>query len=168
MARDFENLDNIDDLDDHELRQLVQERLAEHRGLDADDVTVSVLEGTVVLEGRVGTVGECEIADHILSDVVGAGLNRNNLVVDPIRRAVSPEAIDDHLVDEEEHEGLLLGDREVPMTAESEHLAKDRDDELFGTAEVQKSIEDAAPWIPPERPTQEGVGEEGDLREDAS
>lgn len=163
---DFEDIDRIDELEDGELRRLVQERLAEHRGLDIDDITVSVASGTVVLEGRVGTVGEQEIADHILTDVVGAERFRNNLVVDPIRRAISPEAIDDHLVDEEEHEGLLLGDKEIPMTRESEHLAKDKPDELFGTTDVQLSIEDAAPWIPPERPTQEGVGEEGDLNDD--
>ena len=166
MARDYENLDNIDDLDDGELRRLVRERLAEHRGLDLDDITVSVLAGNIVLEGRVGTVGEQEVANHILTDVVGANRFRNNLVVDPIRRAESPEPIDDHLADEEAHEGLLLGDREIPMSAESEHLAKDQGDELYGTFEVQKAIEDAAPWIPPERPTPEGVGEEGDLNDD--
>ena len=166
MAKDFEDSQNIDDLEDGELRRLVLDRFAEHRGLDVDDITVSVLGGSIVLEGRVGTVGEQEIADHILTDVVGATRFRNNLVVDPMRRAESPEPIDEHLADEEAHEGLLLGDREIPMSAESEHLAKDQDDELFGTAEVQKAIEDAAPWIPPESLTQEGIGEEGDLNDD--
>jgi hypothetical protein len=106
----------------------------------------------------VGTEGELRIADHILSDAIGLDRYENQLVVDPIRRAESPEAIDEHLADEEQHEGLLLGDRAVPLSPEAEHLEEDISAHLFGTADVHEAIESAAPWVPPESPTPEGVG----------
>jgi hypothetical protein len=78
-------------------------------------------------------------------------------VVDPIRRAESPIAIDEHLADEDAHEGLLLGDRPGTDSPEADHLREDVRAELFGTSDVQKSIEGAIPWIPPESPTPEGL-----------
>ena len=71
MARDFEDIRDLDDLNDDEMRQLVRERIAEHTGLDPDDITVRVEAGQVVLEGRVGTDGERRIAEHVVTDVVG-------------------------------------------------------------------------------------------------
>ena len=50
--------------------------------------------------------------------------------------------IDDHLADEAEHEGLLLGDRAVPLSPEAEHLEEDLDARLYGTTDVQSAIED--------------------------
>ena len=58
MARDYEDFSSIDDLDDDELRQLVRDRLADHPDLDVDDISVTVDQGTVRLEGRVGTEAE--------------------------------------------------------------------------------------------------------------
>ena len=55
MAHDFENTDDIEDLSDAELRSLVRDRLADHRGLDIDDISVHVDKGAVRLSGRVGT-----------------------------------------------------------------------------------------------------------------
>jgi hypothetical protein len=159
MARDFENLDNIDDLSDDELRELVVSQLAEHNGIDPDDITVTVEDGVVQLAGRVGTDGERRIAEHILTDVLGLDRFENELVVDELRRATSPEEVDEHLADEDAHAGLLLGDRPVPLNPEAEH----RNDELndlkraFGTADVQDAIAEAAPLILPERPTPEGI-----------
>ncbi len=69
MARDYEDFSSIDDLDDDELRQLVRDRLADHPELDIDNISVIVDQGTVRLEGRVGTEGELRIADHVLTDV---------------------------------------------------------------------------------------------------
>ena len=48
MARDFEDIRDLDDLNDDEMRQLVRERIAEHTGLDPDDITVRVEAGQVV------------------------------------------------------------------------------------------------------------------------
>lgn len=164
MARDFEDIRDLDDLNDDELRQLVRERIAEHAGLDPDDITVRVEGAQVVLEGRVGTDGERRIAEHVVTDVVGIVDVRNDIVVDPIRRAESAMDIDDHLVEEDRTEGLLLGDR-APQREDEDALHADDDAaNAVGTTDVQKVIESGAPWIPPTSPTPEGIrGTDADL-----
>jgi hypothetical protein len=157
MARDFENLDDLDDLSDGELRNLVRDRLAEHRGLDLRDITVTVHDRVVALDGRVGTEGERRVAERVVTDLIGITTVRNNLVVDELRRAESPEAVDEHLADEDEHAGLLLGDRAVPLSPEAEHLEEDLDSRLFGTTDVGSAIQNGTAWIPPTSPTQEGI-----------
>jgi hypothetical protein len=166
MARDYENIDDIDDLSDDELRGLVRERLEAHNALDIDELTVRVENGTVILGGRVGTDGERLIAEHVVTDVVGAEGCRNEIFVDPTRRALSPEAVDEHLVDEDQREGLLLGDRPMPLSPEAEHLDENLDADLFGTTDVQNAIEEGTAWIPPESPTQEGLTGRGEFGED--
>jgi len=157
MAHDFENIDDLDDLSDAELRALVRDRLAEHRGLDLRDITVQVHNGVVELSGRVGTDGERRIAERVVTDTIGLPSVRNDIVVDSLRRAESPEAADDAAADEEENAGLLLGDRPVSLSRESEHLAEDLDGRLFGTSDVGNAIQNGTAWIPPTTPTQEGV-----------
>jgi uncharacterized alkaline shock family protein YloU len=166
MARDFENMDDLDDLSDKELRRLVRDRLAEHRGLDPTEIEVHVRDHVVALEGRVGTEGERRIAERVVTDIVGIETVKNNLVVDELRRAQSPEAVDDHLADEEEHTGLLLGDRPVPLSPEAEHLEEDIEARLYGTTDVGNAIEEATAWIPPTEPTQEGIAGEEDFPND--
>lgn len=158
MAHDFENLDDLDQLSDGELRRLVRDRLREHRGLDPADITVDVHDRVVELSGRVGTEGERRVAERVVTDVIGLPLVRNDLVVDSLRRAESPEAADDSLADEEENAGLLLGDRPVSLSREAEHLEEDLDGRLFGTSDVGNAIQNGTAWIPPTTPTQEGVG----------
>ena len=157
MARDFEDIQNLDQLDDREIRDLVRERLAEHNGIDVDDIVVVVHDGAIALTGRVGTESERRIADHILTDVLGVQEFRNDLVIDPIRRAESPMDIDEHLAEEDRESGLLLGDRPVPLNPEAEHLADDAETDLAGTTDVQSAIEGAKSWNPPESPTPEGL-----------
>jgi hypothetical protein len=157
MARDFEDLNDLDDLSDDELRGLVREHLSAHNALDIDDLTVTVESGLVVLNGRVGTDGERLIAEHVVTDLVGAQKVRNDIFVDAARRATSPEAIDEHLVDEDRRSGLLLGDRPVPLSPEAEHREEDLNAELYGTTDVQQVMENGTPWIPPESPTPEGL-----------
>jgi hypothetical protein len=157
VERDYEDIRNIDELSDGELRALVRDRLEDQRAFDPDDIELAVRDGVVRLSGRVGTEEEFRIIERVVSDVVGISKVQNDLVVDPIRRAQSPEAIDEHLVDEDLHEGLLLGDRARPESPEAEHLHEDIRAELFGTTDVQQSISDGVPWIPPESPTPEGV-----------
>src|SRR5918912_4553053 len=99
MARDFEDIHDLDDLSDDELRDLVRNNLAAHKGLDPDDISVQVEDGVVHLAGRVGTETERRIAERVVTDVLGAEQVENEIVIDPIRRAESPEAIDDHLAD---------------------------------------------------------------------
>jgi hypothetical protein len=43
------------------------------------------------------------------------------------------------------------------MDPEADHLDEDLRAELFGTTDVQKSIEGAIPWVPPASPTPEGL-----------
>lgn len=157
MARDFENIHDIEDLSDDELRGLVREHLKAHNALDIDDITVRSEDGTIVLGGRVGTDGERLIAEHVVTDVLGVVSVRNEIFVDALRRGISPEAVDEHLVDEDRREGLLLGDKALPLDPETETLQEDIDVELYGTTDVGKSIADGTAWIPPESPTQEGI-----------
>lgn len=159
MARDFEDVHDLGDLNDGELKDLVRTHLRAHNGIDPDDISVRVADGAVVLEGRVGTEAERRIAEHVLTDVVGIVTVQNNLVVDALRRAESPLDIDEHLAEEEKNDGLLLGDRAVPFTTESEHLEEDLDARLYGTSDVGKAIGEGTAWNPPESPTQEGLDE---------
>lgn len=163
MARDFEDLHDVDDLGDDELRELARDALRANASIDVEEINVHVEKGAVRLIGRVGTEGEARVAERVLTDVLGLPNVMNELAVDATLRAESPEAMDDHLVDEERHEGLLLGDRPVPLSPEAEHLEEDRDAQLYGTVDRQKAMEEGATWIPPESPTPEGfAGEEGD------
>ena len=162
MARDFEDVNDIDDLSDDEL-------LAGDSALDIDDLTIHVHEGHLILEGRVGTDEERRIAEHIVTDILGIEDYENNIFVDPIRRATSPEAADDSVADEDATEGRLLGDRPVGLSAESETATEDLDAELYGTTDVGRAIEEGTAWIPPEAPTPEGFpgqDERGEFGED--
>jgi hypothetical protein len=157
VEKDYEDIRDTGDLSDNELRALVRDAFDQQMAVDPDDVEISVRSGVVSLAGRVGTGEELRIAERIVTDIVGLERVRNNIFVDPIRRAESPEAIDEHLADERLHEGLLLGDSPRPENPEAEHLHENLRAELFGTTDVQQSIEDAIPWNPPDGPTPEGI-----------
>jgi len=157
VEKDYEDIRDTDDLSDNELRALVRDTFDQQLMFDPDDVEVSVRNRVVTLSGRVGTEEEVRIAERVVTDMVGLENLQNNLVVDPIRRAESPEAIDEHLVDEEMHEGLLRGGRTRSEDPEAAHLHEDLRSELFGTSDVQEAIEDGIPWNPPDGPTPEGL-----------
>jgi len=170
MARDYEDIFDIEDLDDGELQRLVRETLRDNRSIDPEDITVHVRDGKVVLVGRVGTDAEKRIAERVIEDRLGIEDFQSQLVVDPIRRGASPEAVDEYLVDEKEHEGLLLGDRVYQEDDEARHLSPDPEGELYGTADRMESTERGIPWVPPESPTPEGMdgtGMERDARRDS-
>ncbi len=162
MARDFENMHDIEQLDDRELRDLVREQLGTHGALDLDQITVMASDGHVTLSGRVGTDGERRIAEHVLTDVLGIMDFSNDLVVDSLARAESPQAIDDHLADEEVRSGTLLGDMAGPGDSEAHHTTS-RDEDLEGTADYQSVMEDGVTWNPPSSPTPEGFGGTDDV-----
>ncbi|HUQ80669.1 MAG TPA: BON domain-containing protein [Gemmatimonadaceae bacterium] len=157
MAHDFENIDDIDDLSDAELRRLVRERLADHRGLDPRDITVHVRDRVIELSGRVGTEGERRIAERVITDTIGLPNVQNDLIVDVLRRAESPEAADDSEADEEDHADLQLGGGPLTTSPEAAHLEEDLDGRLFGTSDVGSAIQNGTAWIPPTGPTQEGI-----------
>ena len=157
MGKDYEDIRGTDLLTDNELRALVRDELETQLAFDPNDVEVSVSSGVVRLSGRVGTEEELRIVEHVVTDLAGIKDVKNELVVDPIRRAESPEAIDEHLVDEKLHEGLLLGEKPRPEDPEAEHLHENTRSELFGTTDVREAIEGGIPWNPPDGPTPEGV-----------
>ena len=179
MADDYDNTDDIQNMSDGELRAYILSQLASQKSIDVTDVNVQVQNGKVRLDGRVGTEEELRIIDHVATDLTGLTEIDNQIVVDEIRRAESPEAIDDHIVDEVERSGLMLGDMVLPVSPEEGHLAdasefeKDLleegladvsllEDEDAGTHDVQEAIEGGKPWIPPEGPTPEGVSGQED------
>jgi hypothetical protein len=157
MAKDFENLSGLENMSDGELRAFIRDRLDEQVAFDPADVDVSVQRGVVHVSGRVGTEAEMRVVEHLLTDVLGITRVENDLVVDPIRRAESPAAIDDHLADEEAHEGLLLGDVPRSESPEAEHLIEDPEAERDGTTDVSEAISSGIPWSPPSSPTPEGI-----------
>jgi len=159
MAHDYEDINDLDSLDDDELAELVRNHLREHAGIDAGDISVKARDGAVTLSGRVGNEGEQRVAEHIVTDVIGITEVRNNLVVSTMRRAESPMAADEHVADEEEHSGLLLGDAPSSHTDESAHLVEDLDARLYGTTDRQDAIESGTPYVPPTSPTPEGFGD---------
>jgi hypothetical protein len=156
MAHDFEDLHNIEELDDSELRDLVREQLKEHAGLDIDEITVHAHDGLVTLSGRVGSDGERRIAEHVLTDVLGIQDFTNDLVVDDLARPINPEAADESAEEDSERSGVF-GDVEVSMTDESAHLADGADEDLGGTSDYQKVMEDGMTYNPPTGPTPEGM-----------
>lgn len=159
MARDYEDFSNIDDLDDDELRQLVRDRLGEHPELDLDDIAVLVEQGTVRLEGRVGTESELRTADHVLTDVVGVVDYDNALVVDALRRVETPTDVEDHLAEEQRSAGSVFGEMPEQASAEDD-LARgdeDLDERMYGTTNVQDAIAHGVPYVPPDSPTAEGI-----------
>jgi hypothetical protein len=158
MAQDFENVFDLDDLSDAELRGLVLEHLARDSALDVDNILVHVKDGYVTLSGRVGTETERQIADHVLSDVIGLESYSNDLFVDPIRRDEEPEAADDQVARlRARGEDPLLGGSDTNMgTPDAERVDDNDDAALFGTHDYNKVVENGVPWIPPDEPTPEG------------
>jgi hypothetical protein len=156
MAHDFEDIHDLDDLNDDELHALVRTHLAADEALDEREITVRVQDGFVTLAGSVGTEAEQRIAEHVVTDVLGIEQYENLLTVDPLQRAESPLAIDEHLAEEEATEGRLLGDRAVPLSPEAEHLEEDLDARLYGTTDVGEAIAEGTAWNPPDAPTPEG------------
>jgi hypothetical protein len=152
MAKDFENLSGMENMSDGELRAFIRDRLDEQVAFDPADVEVSVQRGIVHVAGRVGTEAEMRVVEHLLTDVLGIVRVENDLVVDPIRRAESPVAIDDHLVDEEAHGDIPRSD-----SAEAEHLTEDPEAERDDTTDVGEAISEGIPWTPPSGPTPEGI-----------
>jgi len=158
MAQDFENVFDLDDLSDEELRTLVREQLDQDDALDVDGILVHAKDGYVTLSGRVGTEGERQIADHVLSDVIGLENFANDLIVDPVRRDEEPEAADEAVARASARgEDPLLGDSDLSDTDDEAQRATDNDDaSLFGTRNIESVMENGVPWIPPDEPTPEG------------
>jgi hypothetical protein len=158
MAQDFENVFDLDDLSDEELRGLVRDQLSEYDAIDIDSILVKAKDGHVTLSGRVGSDSEKQIADHVLSDVIGLETYTNDLFVDPVRRDEEPEAADDAVARASSRgEDPLLGGTDLSQTDDEAVRTSDNDDAaLFGTRDLETSLEDGLSWSPPDEPTPEG------------
>ena len=158
MAQDFENVFDLDDLSDAELRGLVRDQLAQDDAIDVDGILVHVKDGYVTLSGQVGTEGEKQIADHVLSDVIGLETYSNDIFVDAVRRDEEPEAADEAAARAaSSSDESLLGGSDLADTDDEARRASDNDDaSLFGTRDMESVMENGVPWIPPDEPTPEG------------
>jgi hypothetical protein len=152
MAHDYEDIFDTEDLSDDELHGLVRETLRDNRSIDADDISIHVHQGKVVLAGRVGTDAEKRIAERVIEDRLGLDNVQSQLVVDPLRRVENPEAADEQQ-DDADNEG---DDELLP--------SEDR------TTDSTESTELGIPWIPPASQTPEGMsgpGVESDAERDS-
>jgi hypothetical protein len=156
MADDYEDTFDLDDLSDQELQELVRAQLDDYDTIDADNILVKVKSGEVHLSGRVGTVSEREIADHILSDVIGLTSYQNDLVVDEVRRDEEDEAADEAIADAQARgEDQLGGDADMTTDPAALREEDDLEADLYGTHDVQRAIEQGTAYEPPDTPTPE-------------
>lgn len=152
---DFENSINLDQMDDDDIRDLILQRLDEDTDFDVDSVEVSVHDGQVTVEGRVGTEGERQHVDQVLG-FLGATEFDNNLVIDENTRAQRAAGADDARA-EDEASTAAIGESGKTTSDTAEHLQPDDAGEMYGTRDPRKAIEEGQSYTPPEGPTQEGV-----------
>ena len=155
MARDYGDVFDIRNMTDDELYQLIVQELQEYPNVDADWVDVAVKDGFVTLSGRVGTAGEVQVAEKVLTDVIGVESYANELVVDELHRSQRPEAADAAAMQDAAIQDQL-GEGAEDQSDTANHLTEDLEAQSFGTHDMQKAIEGGVPYIPPERPISEG------------
>lgn len=143
MAQDFENIYDIESMDDGEIKALIEQELSENPDIDPADVDVSVSAGMVTLEGRVGTEGEYQGIEHVVTDLIGIKDVSNNLVIDELRRGEQSEAAD-----------YAAGDR---TSDTAQHLMDDTAGDQFGTSDMSEAISEGLSYNPPDNPVQEGT-----------
>jgi hypothetical protein len=156
MAQDFENMFDIESMEDGEIKALIEQELSENPDIDPADVDVSVSGGMVTLEGRVGTEGEYQGIEHVVTDLIGIKEVSNNLVIDELRRGEQSEAAD-----------YAAGNRAGRSDAHSapgdrtsdtaQHLMKDTAGEQFGTSDASEAISQGLSYNPADNPPQEGT-----------
>jgi hypothetical protein len=156
MARDYEDIDALESMDDEELRERIIEQFNDYGNLDTDLVDVEVADGRVILSGRVGTEGELQAFEHIVTDVLGIRNVSNEIVVDELVRADYSEAADEAAMQKALEQGVVGGGAD--RTSETaEHLLNDTAAEQFGTDDVSEAIERGYSYDPPDHPIQEGT-----------
>ncbi|MQA90330.1 MAG: BON domain-containing protein [Gemmatimonas sp.] len=162
MATDFGgDLYDFQNMSDDEIRALVVDQLREYPNLAADEIDVRVKDGTVTLEGRVGTDAEVQVATEALDDVLGLDNFEVELVVDELRRGDAPAAADDAIAEDEEVEDQI-GEPDAQQSDTAEHLVEHLDSETFGTHDIGRAIRDASSYSPPDRPISDGYGSRED------
>jgi hypothetical protein len=162
MARDFGgDLYDLDTMTDDDLRDLVVQQLREYPNIDSGWIDVNVRDGRVILSGRVGTDGEVQVAEKIVSDIIGVREYQNELVVDSLHRGQAPEAADaaiarDNAIDDP------LGEPDPQQMDTAEHLTEDLASETYGTHDMGEAIRDGVSYRPPDSPMPDGYGSRED------
>lgn len=157
MAHDYEDAINLDQMTDEDIRDLVRERLEQADDFDADTLDIEVSDGRVRVEGRVGTDGERQYVDQVLTGL-GAVEYDNDVVVDRLTRQERSEEADiAHLEDSAAE--APLGDSGSATSDTAEHLRPDDLGDMKGTRDMQKAIGEGKSYQPPDGPVQEGIGE---------
>lgn len=155
MPRDYENLYDIDGMGDQELEDLIAQQLREYPDVDLNDLDIHVERGLVTLGGRVGTEQELQVVAQVVTDVLGIRSYSNEIVVDELRRGEMPEAADEEVaLDTAADPQLGSGAEQTSDTAD--HLLEHLDEELYGTHDLGKAIQDGLNYEAPDRPIQEG------------
>ncbi len=156
MAKDYEDTRDLGELDDSELRELIYERLRDNEAIDeATDVEIRVVAGSVTLGGRVGTEGDLQRIEQVITDEIGIVDVTNNIGIDEALRATQPEAADDAVSAGAWERATSGGADRTEDTAE--HLLEDRAAEQYGTRDVGEAIERGYSYEPPDSPTAEGT-----------
>lgn len=155
MAADYEDFHDIESMTDAALESLIREQFNEHPDLDGSRVDIAVADGTVRLEGRVGTEGELQILEHIVTDVLGIERITNELVVDELMRGEQAEAADVANARVYAADGGARGGADRTEDT-AEHLLEDTQAEQYGTSDMGEAIERGQTYNPPDAPVQEG------------
>lgn len=155
---DFEEALNPDQMTDRDVEELVRQQLDEDESFNPDTVDVTADGGRITVSGRVGTEAERQRVDQTLT-ALGATDFQNDVMVDEATRARRADAADEAHVEDAEARAQV-GESGKATTDTAEHLHPDTSDELYGTKDMKKAIEEGTPYTPPDRPVQEGV--EGD------
>lgn len=141
MPADFEDLYDLDNLDDDEVYDLILQQINEYGDLDADLIDIDVQGGFVTMAGRVGTEQELQVAEQILSDLLGIGNYSNELVITAVERAEQSEAADDARFETDATELVSpLGEGDDRTDPQAVHLLENVAGDLYGTHDLQRAI----------------------------
>src|SRR5690606_35056377 len=156
MANDFVDTRSLEGLTDGELRQLIHDRLRSNDALiDETDIEIHVVAGAVTLTGRVGTEGDLQRIEQVITDEIGVIDVTNNIGIDENLRGMQPMAADDAAMFDADVRATSGGADRTEDSAE--HLMDDRAAEQYGTRDVSEAIERGYSYEPPGSPTSEGT-----------
>ena len=159
-GRDFEGIHDIERMSDSELKSLIEQELTENPDIEEGDYRVAVSEGSVRLEGRVGTEQEYQAIEHVVTDLLGVKDVQNDLVVDSLRRGEQSQAADLAAADRSIR-GDAGSDGAADRTSdEANHLMNDTAGDQFGTSDMSEAISQGFSYNPPDNPVQEGSSRE--------
>lgn len=155
MVERFEGTPDVEGMDDDEIRQLVEETLADHPNLEADWIDVVVRDGHVTLSGRLGTEEEVQVAETVVRETLGIDDLSSELMVDELHREEAPvDPLEEAVRDEDVEAQLGQGDPD--RSESSEHLDEDLEAEAYGTHDAAEAVQKGVPYAPPDRPVGDG------------